>query len=349
MLKSLKIKNFTLFSNNDLEFVPGLNVIMGDNATGKSHLLKLLYTISSTLDKSTEKKEFARVLTDKLNKVFRQDIKHLRSTNAGQDKTDIELNFTLDKTQFMTLQFSYTYNTQKYVKLEKIPSKLFDISTLFIPAHEVLSLHPWLISLYEKKEISLSELYYDLCLKLLSPSLKKLDEPLASIKTDLETLIGGQVRTDERGLFIMSEKKGELRPGLIADGPSKLAGLIQLIDNGSLHQNSIVFWDEVDAHLNPKALVEIAKVLMILVQYGLQIFISTHSFFLMKELSNLTLYEDKYSDSSIQFFNLSFDGQLEIGDKLTDLHNIQSLEEILTQDDREQFWFYQQAIKQNGK
>ncbi len=49
MLKSLDIKNFTVFSDARLEFSKGLNVIIGDNATGKSHLLKLGYSVIQTL------------------------------------------------------------------------------------------------------------------------------------------------------------------------------------------------------------------------------------------------------------------------------------------------------------
>ena len=47
MLKSLKTKNFTLFSDAEIEFSPGLNVIIGENNTGKSHLLKLAYTVAA--------------------------------------------------------------------------------------------------------------------------------------------------------------------------------------------------------------------------------------------------------------------------------------------------------------
>jgi DNA repair ATPase RecN len=43
MLKTLSIKNFTVFSDVALAFSPGLNVIVGENGTGKTHLLKLGY------------------------------------------------------------------------------------------------------------------------------------------------------------------------------------------------------------------------------------------------------------------------------------------------------------------
>jgi len=41
MLNILHIRQFTVFQDALFEFSPGLNVIIGDNGTGKTHLLKL--------------------------------------------------------------------------------------------------------------------------------------------------------------------------------------------------------------------------------------------------------------------------------------------------------------------
>ena len=41
MIRSLEVKNFTAFPEAHLDFAKGLNVIVGENATGKTHLLKL--------------------------------------------------------------------------------------------------------------------------------------------------------------------------------------------------------------------------------------------------------------------------------------------------------------------
>ena len=43
MLRSLRIANFTAFAEADLRFSRGLNVIVGENGVGKTHLLKLPY------------------------------------------------------------------------------------------------------------------------------------------------------------------------------------------------------------------------------------------------------------------------------------------------------------------
>ena len=49
MIKVIKIKNFTCFSKANLNFTKGLNIFIGENASGKSHLLKLGYVILRSL------------------------------------------------------------------------------------------------------------------------------------------------------------------------------------------------------------------------------------------------------------------------------------------------------------
>jgi predicted ATP-dependent endonuclease of OLD family len=66
MLKSLELKNFTVFADISIEWSPGLNVIIGDNATGKSHLLKLGYSVMHTLAKQ---RKLNGTLADKLYRV----------------------------------------------------------------------------------------------------------------------------------------------------------------------------------------------------------------------------------------------------------------------------------------
>ncbi len=63
MLNKLKIKNFTAFADLSMTFSEGINVFLGANATGKTHLLKLLY---SACDVSVTGKNFA----EKLLRVF---------------------------------------------------------------------------------------------------------------------------------------------------------------------------------------------------------------------------------------------------------------------------------------
>jgi energy-coupling factor transporter ATP-binding protein EcfA2 len=49
MIKALDIKNFTLFSEANLDFGRNLNIFVGENGAGKSHLLKLAYALVAVL------------------------------------------------------------------------------------------------------------------------------------------------------------------------------------------------------------------------------------------------------------------------------------------------------------
>lgn len=64
MLQQLDIKNFTVFQNADLTFANGLNVVIGENSSGKTHILKLAYSIiaaSAEAEKSSARKPRPRV------------------------------------------------------------------------------------------------------------------------------------------------------------------------------------------------------------------------------------------------------------------------------------------------
>jgi len=45
MLSRLEVKQFTVFRELNLSCSPGLNVVVSENSSGKSHLLKLLYVL----------------------------------------------------------------------------------------------------------------------------------------------------------------------------------------------------------------------------------------------------------------------------------------------------------------
>jgi DNA repair ATPase RecN len=45
MLKSARFHSFTTLPNAEWQFAAGLNVIVGENGVGKSHVLKALYSL----------------------------------------------------------------------------------------------------------------------------------------------------------------------------------------------------------------------------------------------------------------------------------------------------------------
>ncbi len=54
MIKQLDVENFTVFKKAAFEFGSQLNVFIGENGTGKTQILKLIYAVVSMFSKSQE-------------------------------------------------------------------------------------------------------------------------------------------------------------------------------------------------------------------------------------------------------------------------------------------------------
>ena len=61
VLTRAKLERFTAFESLDIEFSPGINVLVGENGTGKTHLMKACY---AACDVTTSKSHFAEKLVD---------------------------------------------------------------------------------------------------------------------------------------------------------------------------------------------------------------------------------------------------------------------------------------------
>ena len=44
IIKKIKLNNFTVFEDTVFDFNPGINILVGENGTGKTHIMKLLYS-----------------------------------------------------------------------------------------------------------------------------------------------------------------------------------------------------------------------------------------------------------------------------------------------------------------
>ena len=75
MIERLELRNFTVFTDLTLDLSPKINVIIGENGTGKTHLLKAAYGLcaGAPLFKNkpdTSKDELEAALTAKLLRLF---------------------------------------------------------------------------------------------------------------------------------------------------------------------------------------------------------------------------------------------------------------------------------------
>lgn len=291
-IQQLELKKISVFKSTTLEFSDGINVFIGENATGKSHLLKLLYCILKANEKSENGghkiTSLETLLPLKLVRTFLPDndaIGRLVNRRVGRGSGTVRL-----KTDFGEIAFKLT--TLGKFTLEQNSLKRSERS-LFIPSREAFALFEGFLAAVEERELSFDDTYRDLCLALSSSLTKgpRLDEANALAKP-LENVLGGKVRL-KAGKFFVYEKNGFIEAPLLAEGMRKIASLIHLILNGSLIRNGFLFWDEPEANLNPKLVTMIVKVLRDLAHSGIQVFIATHDYLLSRELSLASEYKTK--------------------------------------------------------
>ena len=89
---------------------------------------------------------------------------------------------------------------------------------------------------------------------------------------------------------------GLMEMPLVAEGSRKLAMLARLIATGSLLDKDCLFWDEPESNLNPRLIREVAKVILRICDAGVQVFVATHSLFLLREFEILLEHDFKGID-----------------------------------------------------
>jgi predicted ATPase len=340
MLKKLSLENITTFQHAEFKFSTGINIIIGENSSGKSHVLKLAYSVA-TIWGQCGKESWRKQLVEKLHGVF--GIKELlelrnRTTLLKAERHNVTLECFVDHKNYDSESLSFDLNKPDNIKINPPePRAQLLNKPLFFPAKEVLSIFPNFISLYEKYALSFDETYYDLCKAFDNPLLK---EPNQQLIEKLEVIMGGKI-VFKGNHFYLQTKNGEMNIFMVAEGWRKLGMLSYLIANDSLKENSILFWDEPEANLNPRLIKQLAAFLVELSQHNIQIVIATHSLFLMKYFDYLI----KQSNNAVSaaFFNLvrTENGIIvEQGERLNQLTSIVALEEELEFYNKEQALLY---------
>ena len=322
MLKRLHLKNFTVFADANFEFSPGLNVLVGTNGTGKSHVLKLGYAVETVraeieAGKITGIEEiYVRAYAEdnrvpwgiKLRRIipeiFAVDVKELISYRSLSEASIIgvyfqkegRLNFELHKNE----QVSIIEDGVDFFRAVEIVGKKFSFP-VFIPAKEILTLS-WMLPGSEQIIAPIKKNYLDLLNQLRRLPLRNPESAQAiQVLTDI---IGGEVREEGDKYYLVDTTGRRTAISMVAEGLRKFGTLQKLLTNGSLTPQTTLFWDEPEANLNPALLRKLAAILAELARQGFQIILATHSMSLLKEFHILSREPDK-EELSIKYFGLN--------------------------------------------
>lgn len=363
MLKTLTLENFTVFTDVKLCFGPGLNVIVGENGTGKTHLLKAGYLLSAIHESQVKNRsavvdeKIEAYVAERLLNIYRVD--KIESLTSRYKEGTTGLSATVNG-HIPTVTISMPgevapqpHPNQQDWAFQLVPGKqgaqvkfiepLYTISSnatygeaVYLPSKEMLSFFEGFSALYQRREVSFDETFFDLAVKLETSRLKELSKPVKTLLAELAKEVGGELQLEGGRFYTAVKGKKPQEITLLAEGLRKLATLMRLLENGSLQVGGTLFWDEPETNLNPRLIKLIARVICHLSKQGIQVIIATHSLFLLRELEILTRSKE-FAGIDKRFFALkptSSGVEIEQGSAVEDLETLVLLDEELKQSDR---------------
>ncbi len=214
MLTKLELNNFTVFEHAEFEFGM-LNVIHGENGTGKTHLLKVIHLLAGaaaqpdvgpshsrlmhfTPDRDKPAVKLTLVLWDRAARIF--GVPNL----ALVVRTGHEAGTIAGVTHLGGRIGVYVGHDPEFDLLEgsELTTDWGGTAT-FIPATDVLSRDPALVELYADREIREDCTAADLLAEIRKPPIRHPPEWVSAILTDLERAIGGRPQVDRNGAVLI--------------------------------------------------------------------------------------------------------------------------------------------------
>jgi len=299
MITRLELKNFMVFSDLAVDFSPKINVIIGENGTGKTHLLKAVYALASgsqlfnkKLDHNNaevSEEDLSKFLTERFLRVFlplENKVGKMHHTGMSE-KAELKAEFSLDRSIKISL-----HNNSQTIAIQKDHNyQQYRQEPVFIPTKEVLSFMKGFVSLYQRYELSFDETYNDICVLLDLPSQRPelLHEKSKWAIAEIEKICGGRFIFYGGGNVTFKAGNVEYSANAIAEGFRKVGILARLLETGAIQPGSsgTLLWDEPEVNLNPKLLQILVEILLELSRNGQQIILATHDYVLLKWLDLL--------------------------------------------------------------
>jgi len=273
-----------------------VNVIIGKNDTGKTALLKLLYGAAKTVDIYSRRSqnsdvELKKLLAEKLLDTFQPGKKGLGElvSKITKEKLSVDIEFKHSELSYEDrLHFTFGDSTTNTIvdcqKSIKPISEYF--RCLFIPAKEVLTSLKAIRATRDNLEMpGFDDTYLDLIRALVIPAQRgNITAELKDVNKRLEDLFEGQIEQQSDDDFLFKKGNTEFPIQLTAEGVKKIGILTTLIRNRQLNANSLLFLDEPETTLHPEAARELVEMLMLMAKSGIQIFLATHNYFVLKQM-----------------------------------------------------------------
>jgi AAA15 family ATPase/GTPase len=285
MINKITLKNFGPLHDAKWKGLANLNLIIGGNGSGKTFLLKSMYSAMRSIEayrRGDSDETTSEILVKKLRWTFQND------KIGDLVKKGVEGNLRYEM-HFDGHHFLYTFGRDTTKQISNVENNVpkRESNSIFLPAKEVLSLLEIILKSREDDRVfGFDDTYLDLA-RALRQSGKggKNYAVFAESRKNLENMLGGKIEDkDGSGNWLFKEGKYRYPLGVTAEGVKKVAILDTLLCNRFLDTQSVIFIDEIESALHPTAISEFLDIIAALASCGIQFFISSHSYFVVKKL-----------------------------------------------------------------
>ncbi len=330
-------------------FVPGVNIIVGGNDSGKSHLMKLCYAISKWGCDGNRRElpevwaEEKRLRRDLLRVFGTHQLTSLTARNRGNGQATLQASLEGHKVPLSAAELAFHFTAgqeEEGLHIKKLPQRFLSENAVFISPREVLSIYPCYMQAGKRYPELLDSASWELCRALEEePDSTPIPEALRYVIKQIETLFAGKLQRINGRFYLQRPGQEPLELNLIAEGFKRLGTLGLLIGNGTVRAGTSLFWDEPEMNLNTSHLPLLVSIILGLCRAGVQVMLTTHSLFLLRELV-IQLADRLNSRVSRKFFGLQPPGnsnsgvRTSTGDTLDEIDHIDSLEAEMEQADR---------------
>ena len=349
MIRKLSVKGITVFPNQEVfSFVPGMNIIIGGNDSGKSHLMKLSYAICKWSCGGSRRElpvvwaEEKRLRLDLLRVFGTRDLTGLTSRSISNCTACVQASLCGEKVPLGSAELDFSFREgqeEEGLSIRRMPERHLENNSGFLAPREVLSIYPCYMQAGKHYPELLDSASWELCRALeTEPS----DAPapiMAGVIQQIEELLNGKLLRINGRFFLQRPGQEPLELNLVAEGFKRIGTLGLLISNGTVRPGTCLFWDEPEMNINAQHLPRLVRIMMLLCRAGIQLILTTHSLFLLRELV-IQLAEKGNKGITKRFFGLQVPEtagngvQVSAADELNELNHIASLDAESEQADR---------------
>lgn len=285
MIKNIDIASFGPIEKFAFDGFQNINLIIGRNGSGKTFLLKALYAGLKTVEqyqRGNEPRSQKQLLADALYWTFQG---HELGNLVRKGDANLYFSMSSDKDERLAYSFgAKTVNTIQNMEDSFAPT---EVNNVFIPAKEILSIQDVILRSYEvDKAFGFDKTYVDLARALSKTVRGRNYKEFSDARKTLGDALGGRLEFDDntKEWIFRDGDKRVINISLTSEGIKRLSILDLLLGNHFLTRDSVVIIDEAEANLHPSLVCKFMEILVMLAQAGLQIFLSSHSYFVIKSL-----------------------------------------------------------------